>query len=74
MLRAFETMDKANEGKITLDTLKKTYSVDQHCDIKAGKKTEDEVLGEFLESFEMHHSMWTRNPRDKNVTWEEFHE
>jgi Ca2+-binding EF-hand superfamily protein len=18
--------------------------------------------------------MWTRNPRDKNVTWEEFHE
>jgi len=27
-----------------------------HPDVKAGKKTEDEILGEFLDTFEVHMS------------------
>ena len=32
------------------------YSAKMHPDVRAGKKTEDEVLGEFLDTFEVHHA------------------
>jgi len=41
--------------------------------VKSGKRTEDEILGEFLETFEMHHNL-KNGTRDQNVTREEFQE
>jgi hypothetical protein len=32
------------------------YDASRHPDVKTGKKTEDEILIEFLETFEMHHN------------------
>lgn len=32
------------------------YNAKQHPDVKSGKKNEEEVLGEFLDTFEMHHA------------------
>ena len=37
-----------------------------------GRKTEEQVLGEFLETFEMHHNARTGGTRDSRVTLEEF--
>ena len=34
-----------------------------HPDVKSGKKTEEEVLSEFLDTFELHHSL--KHPEDK---------
>lgn len=36
------------------------YNAKQHPDVKTGKKTEDDVLMEFLETFEQHHSLMVR--------------
>ena len=32
------------------------YTAKMHPDVRSGKKTEDEVLGEFLDTFEVHHA------------------
>lgn len=37
-----------------------------------GRKTEEQVLGEFLETFEAHHNLMNNNTRDYRVTLEEF--
>lgn len=39
-----------------------------------GKKTEDQVLTEFLKTFEMHHNVMNDNAADGSVTKEEFYE
>lgn len=33
------------------------YNAKQHPDVKTGKKSEDDVLMEFLETFEQHHAI-----------------
>jgi hypothetical protein len=42
-----------------------------HPEVKSGKKSEDEILGEFIETFEMHHNIGGGS-RDQSVTMEEF--
>lgn len=37
-----------------------------------GRKTEEQVLGEFLETFETHHNIMVDGKRDARVTLEEF--
>jgi len=49
-------MDKNGNGEIELEDIQGTYNARFHPDVKAGKKTEDEVLMEFLETFETHHN------------------
>ena len=41
-------------------------------DVKAGKRTEDEVLKEFLETFESHYNVMNGTKGDGNVTPDEF--
>ena len=40
-----------------MSDLKGVYNASNHPDVKAGKKTEDEILCEFLDTFEMHHAL-----------------
>lgn len=40
--------------------------------MKSGKKTENEVLKEFLETFEMHHNVMHGTKSDGMVTMDEF--
>ena len=70
-MSAFKKIDKDGSGILELNDIKGTYNASQHPDVKAGKKTEDEVLGEFLETFEMHHSM-NGGVRDQRVTPDEW--
>ena len=37
-----------------------------------GRKTEEQVLGEFLETFEAHHNIMVNGQRDFRVTFDEF--
>jgi len=52
------------------------YNPKNHPDVKSGKKTEDEVLAEFLDTFEQHHAVHTGDFKGRNaqVTFEEFTE
>lgn len=68
---AFAVMDKNGDGVLRINDIKGTYSARQHPDVKSGKKTEDDVLGEFLETFETHHHL-KAGTRDQQVSLEEF--
>ena len=55
--RVFAKLDKNGNGAIEVDDLKGVYNGSKHPDVKSGKKTEDEILGEFLDTFEYHFSL-----------------
>ena len=52
--RCFNIMDKDGSGELDINDIRQNFNAKQHPDVKAGKKTEDEILGEFLDTFEDH--------------------
>lgn len=44
---------------VTLDDIRGKYNASMHPDVKSRKRTEDEVLTEFLETFEQHYNTIT---------------
>jgi calcyphosin len=53
----FNRLDRDSDGIVRVNDIKGVYSAKKHPDVVSGKRTEDEVLGEFLETFEMHHNI-----------------
>jgi hypothetical protein len=72
VMKAFEKCDIDKNGVLELSDIKSSYNAKMHPDVKAGKKTEDEILLEFLDTFEVHHAMKTPGDRDGKVTPKEF--
>ena len=72
--KAFDKLDANGNGIIELDDIKKVYNGKFHPEVKSGKKTEDEVLGEFLDTFELHHSLKNPNEKDRKINIKEFTE
>ena len=62
--KAFQKIDKDNSGILDIKDIRDTYNAKHHPDVKAGKKTEEEVLAEFLDTFEAHHAL--KHPEDKD--------
>ena len=50
------------------------YDASRHPEVIKGKKTEEQVLNEFLDTFEMHYSLNHEGSNDDKVTIEEFME
>lgn len=65
-------MDKDKSGILDLDDIKQAYNAKFHPDVKAGKKTEDDILLEFLDTFEQHYSFSHENSRDGRVDMNEW--
>jgi len=65
-MKAFAIMDKDGSGKLDINDIRGTYNAKQHPDVKAGKKTEDEILGEFLDTFEDHWNDCKGNPDSRD--------
>jgi len=55
--KAFRKIDKDSSGFIDIDDIKDIYNASKHPDVVQGKKTEANILMEFLETFEMHHNI-----------------
>lgn len=75
--RVFKKLDFNENGYIDIDDVRKSYNAKQHPDVRAGKKTEEEVLQEFLETFEAHRAMNVANDKfskqgDGQITLNEF--
>eukprot|EP00831_Metopus_contortus_P031546 TRINITY_DN2570_c0_g1_i1.p1 TRINITY_DN2570_c0_g1~~TRINITY_DN2570_c0_g1_i1.p1 ORF type:complete len:393 (+),score=80.92 TRINITY_DN2570_c0_g1_i1:77-1255(+) len=70
----FAKLDKTGDGVITVDDIKGIYSADRHPDVLSKRKTEGEVLSEFLDTFEQHYGILHPDSRDRIVTKEEFRE
>jgi Ca2+-binding EF-hand superfamily protein len=65
--RCFSVMDRDGSGVINSLDLKGIYCAKEHPDVIAGKKTEDQVLKEFLNNFES-----TAGNRDGEISASEF--
>lgn len=57
--RAFQVIDRNGNGMLEAEDIKSTYNAKKHPDVLQGKRTEDSVLCEFLETFEAHHNLKT---------------
>lgn len=71
---AYKKLDKDGNGWIDINDVRGVYSAKKHPDVVAGKKTEDDVLKEFLATFEMNHSIRNNDAPNYVVTKEEFNE
>lgn len=72
--QAYNKLDKDGSGLIDIDDIRGVYNAKQHPDVKQGKKTEEEILLDFLETFELHHNMNMKTANDHIVTKEEWEE
>jgi len=70
--RAFGIMDKDRSGVLNIDDIRQSYNAKFHPDVKAGKKTEDDVLMEFLDTFEQHYAYSHENTRDGSISMDEW--
>jgi Ca2+-binding EF-hand superfamily protein len=71
--KAFDKLDKNKNGVVEMDDIKDVYNAKNHPDVKLGKKSEEEVLAEFLDTFELHYALMHPGQRgDKKITFDEF--
>jgi len=74
--KAYTIMDTDKSGELDINDIRQTYNAKQHPDVKSGKKTEDEILGEFLDTFEdaFCNMKGHEDARDGKITMEEWFE
>ena len=70
--KAFNIMDKDRSGVLDLDDIKQAYNAKLHPDVKSGKKSEDDVLLEFLDTFEQHYGLSHEGSRDGKISMDEW--
>jgi len=51
VIKAFKTLDVNNDGSISIEEFHNKYNALSHPEVKSGKRTEEEVLVEFMETF-----------------------
>ena len=59
--KAYAILDKDGSGVVNLDDIRNVYNGKQHPDVIEGKRTEDEILSEFLDTFEAQYSFKVRD-------------
>lgn len=72
VLQAYDVLDRDDNGWVDINDIKGVYSADRHPDVIGGKKTEDQILQEFLETFETQHAMRNNGTPNYVVTKDEF--
>jgi len=72
--QVFKKLDKDGNGWIDITDVRGVYNATKHPDVLSGKKTEDQILQEFLETFETAHAMKNNDAPNYVVTKEEFEE
>lgn len=70
--KAYAKLDKDGSGVVDIEDIRDVYNTTKHPDVISGKKTSDQVLVEFLETFEMHHNIQNNGRPDGQITQDEF--
>ena len=72
VMQAYNKLDRDGNGWVDINDVKGVYNATRHPDVQAGKKTEDQILQEFLETFETAHALRNNDAPNYVVTKEEF--
>ena len=69
-------MDKDGSGVLDINDIQQKYNAKSHPKVISGEKTEDEILGEFLDTFEDHFCDMKGNAdsRDGQINMQEWTE
>lgn len=70
--KAWDLIDRDGSGTLTVADLTGIYNTEQHPDVREGKKTAEEVMEEFLSSFEGSGAASAGTAGDGTVTKTEF--
>ena len=62
----FEKLDKEETGFITVGQLRESYNPREHPLVRQGKRSEDEILGDFIDILEYHFTLLNEK-NDENV-------
>ena len=65
--QVFDKIDKNETGTITVGQLREAYNPKEHPLVRQGKRSEDEILGDFIDSLEYHFSLLNEKSDDENV-------
>ena len=69
--QAFNKLDIDRSGYIDMNEIKHAYNAKNNPDVRQGKRTEEEVYTDFMDTFQANHLL-KAGPRTKRVTYEEF--
>ena len=79
VLNVFKFLDKDGTGEVPLQDIEAVYSAPAHPDVLSRKKTKEIALSEFLETFELHYTLFVLilliqnlGTKDAKVTIGEF--
>ena len=74
VINAFNKLDTEKKGVINMNVIRGAFNPKCHPDYLNGKKTEQDILAEFLDNFDYHFNLLNqgRNPDDEEVTLQEF--
>ena len=72
VLKAFAKLDRNGSGSVDIEDIRGVYNASKHPAVVDGRKTSDQVLGEFLETFESHHNIMNGGSNDNVVALDEF--
>ena len=64
--QVFDKLDSNEKGYITVGQLRREYNPKEHPLVRQGKRTEDEILAEFLDVLEYHYNLLIEK-NDENV-------
>lgn len=53
--RVFIILDNNNSGTVKISDFKRVYNAKRHPDVMQGKRSEETVLMEFIDTFDLHH-------------------
>lgn len=70
--RAFQKLDRDGSGVVDINDIRGVYNASKHPDVLSGKKSEDQIFNEFLETFETHHNIMNGSQADGQITLDEF--
>lgn len=72
--KAFAVIDCDQSGVLDLNDVRKRYNAKKHPDVISGKQTEDDILYEFLDTFEQAYSIrhGDSKSRDRSVNMDEW--
>lgn len=72
--KAFTKIDQDGSGVLDINDIRTRYNAKKHPDVMSGKQTEEDILYEFLDTFEQAYAIkhGESKSRDKTVTMDEW--
>ena len=55
--KAFNKLDVNSTGAVDIALIKTRYDAQRHPEVRMGKKTTEDIMKEFFETFDMHHAV-----------------